>query len=434
MEIKTKREQLLDKYMSDALICVVDTSSVSRNRLFRILIELGAKAGNVKLFGKYVEAEKYIKEMRPLIVMTNYMLGKSSGFDLLQLHKKQNEGNKEALSLMITSDSSQSLVARAAEEDIDSFILKPYSVSSFYKTIMRTVMDKMYPTPYMKMIEHGKESLIKGEAQEAMKLFQQAKELHKRPTLACFYLGQAKLMLQAMSEAEGQYRQCLNMNKVHYKCLVSLFDLLYDMERYDDAYEIVRILAKFFPANPNRLATVVRLAIITANYDDINEYYDIFIELELRNDELYHYVCAAMIVCGRYYQQIGKEEKTLELYRKVGIIAGEYTKFLRIVVEDLVEFGLEDSIGDYLKRFDDDTRSTEDFTVVEFLATYKELKPTQVIMQAIDLIRGEIFNSGIYFVLIRNMVELSRTDQARTFRKEAKNRWPEKEKVFAKIA
>jgi len=164
MDIVTGRqspeEKILAKFLSKNLIFIVDPSAASRRRLMKTLSELGAITHMIQTYGHYEEAEQAMEEKAPAIVLTDYNLGHDkSGFDLLQTHRKIHE-KSISLFILITANSSQSLVAQAAEEDIDSFILKPYTINTIKETLLN--IWKFYivqyyilrPETYPKILSH----------------------------------------------------------------------------------------------------------------------------------------------------------------------------------------------------------------------------------------------------------------------------------------
>ncbi len=429
-KLKTKKEKLFEDYLSKSRVFVVDSSAVSRTRLIRNLKELGAKPDMISSISNYDEAVDRMQSEKPRIVLSDYKLRNGSGFDLLRTYREQHaKDSHDHIFLLITSNSSQSLVAQAAEEDVDSFILKPYTIDSLQKTLITTAIDKLYPSPYVKTIEEGKELLFEGKAKEAQEVFAKAKELNPKPSLACFYYGQAEFMLKSMDQAEGSYKEGLKYNKIHYKCLVSLFDLFCDIEKWDDAYDIVKTIAQYFPANPERLASVLRLAIRTKNYGDIEGYYNIFVTLEARTRDLLIYVCAALVICARHLFQSGSTDKALEIIEKVGVSGGS-AKFLRIAIENLVEFGHDEEAEKFLSRFDQEDQASDDYIMASFLATQYKLDPTTAISQGMEFTSGGTENYCLHYVLIKRAIEASRRDQAKTFFDEAIVKWPEKNSFY----
>ena len=274
------------------------------------------------------------------------MVGDESGLDLLQEQKvaySKAELN-QTLFVLLTGNSSQSAVARAAEEDVDTFIIKPYTKDLLRKTLENTVHQKLNPSRYLQLIEEGKDHLFKKRYDEAIELFEEAMLENNEPTLACFYAGQAEFMKTAMSNAETKYEKGLSYNKIHYKCLVGLFDLLMVQEKYNEAYGIIRKLAQYFPANPKRLNSVLRVAILTDNFDDIDGYYQIYLQITERNEELTKHMCSALVVAGKYYLQKDMHAKALQIFESAAISSAGRSQFLAYIIATLIDYNLGQAV------------------------------------------------------------------------------------------
>lgn len=421
-------------YLRRSKIFVVDSSGVSRARLSNILIELGALSTNVTTFGSFETAEHYYKEKRPQIVFSDYKIGNRSGFDLFQtLNQMKITDPKESLFVLITANSSQSVVAQAAEEDIDAFILKPYTIDMVKNIFIKTALDKLFPSKYMQLIAKGKDLLCAGEYPESMEIFEEAKKLADNPTLACFYYGQAEYMIGALEDAEKSYKNGLSFNKIHYKCLVGLFDLMMEQKQFEEAYDVVRMIAEYFPANPERLGQIIHLAITTKNFSDIEEYYNFFINFNYRTETLINYICASLLICGKYYLQNNYTDRAFALFEKVSITSKGHPKFLRILIEYLTEFKQHDYYTQYLRRFDNESFETPDFKIAHFLTQHIGMKPIKIVNQCNDFIRNGMLSSSLYYLLIENNKKLGRIEEAEIIYKNAIERWPEKTSTFYKI-
>lgn len=425
-----KSDQAIRNYLQENLIYIVDTSGVSRARLARILVDLGANTQKIRTFGSYEQAEHHYKEEKPKIVFSEFRLGCRSGLDLFQ-SLRQIHSEKHTLFILITSNSSQAVVARAAEEDVDAFILKPYTINTVKKIFVKTAMDKLYPSEYMKTIEEGKELLLAAEYARCLEVFERAKRLSDTPTLAFFYYGQAEYMLQETSQAEKSYQEGLQFNKIHYKCLVGLFDLMMERELYREAYDIVRTIAEYFPANPKRLSTIIHLAVKTENYSDIEDYYNFFVNFTYRSDELTRYVCSALLICGKYYLMKGYTDKAFTLFEKVGITAQQgHTKYLRILIEYLTEFNMTEHYDLFIRRFANDTYDSPDYQVASFLTKHLHMQPAKIVGQCQDFIRKGVHSSSLFYLMIQNNIKLGRTEDMENIYSKAIEMWPEKAQTF----
>ena len=140
---------------------------------------------------------------------------------------------------MVTANSTESAVAEAAEEDVDSYILKPFTTEKLKIYVLRAAERKFRPDPYRKTIQDGKALLKSGDPGRAADLFTRAAGLHQKPALAHYYHGQAKVKQIQYDPAEKSYRTGLTFNQLHYRCLTGLFDLLDMIGKHQAAYEIV---------------------------------------------------------------------------------------------------------------------------------------------------------------------------------------------------
>ena len=242
---KDKASLVFEKYISERNIVIADPNASSRAGLARALVNMGAKTIHVSLAPSFTVAVDCINEKKPHVVLCDYDLGGGRGLDLLQAQRVQRPESRECLFVLITGNTSQSAVARAAEEDVDSYILKPYTLEVLRNCIMSAALTKIKPSDYIQTIEAGKGLLQEGKFDEAIKTFEKAMQMDSQPALACFYLGQTELMKKLMDEAEGRYEKGLGYNKIHYKCLTGLYDLLYDQKKYADAYDVIKKISRY---------------------------------------------------------------------------------------------------------------------------------------------------------------------------------------------
>jgi tetratricopeptide (TPR) repeat protein len=376
--------------------------------------------------GSLQEAQQVIDEHKPMLVLSDFTLKGGSGFDLFSHARKHSPELKEATLILITANISQSAVAKAAEEDVDSFIIKPYTVQSLEKSLITAVIMKLYPSKYIQTIEKGKEQLFSQNYEEALVIFEEAIKMNPKPSLAHFYHGQAKYLMQLNDEAEGAYKKGLTLNNIHYKCQIGLYELLKKEDRHKDAYKVVKNIAKYFPANPDRLAEVVRLCMVTENYADMIDYYNIFLELEERTDDIVNYICSGMYIYGKYSMLQKQFEQARDVFDKVGVSSAGKTKFLRAMIIVLVENEFESDAQKLVSRFPAESRDSEDYLVASFIAEYKTSNNHENIQKGL-----EVYNSGIrdYLcmkILIDAMIAEELDIKAQPFIDEMCDLWPSK--------
>ncbi|MCM2278509.1 MAG: response regulator [Oligoflexia bacterium] len=421
-----------ERYISDKKILIADPSGASRISVANILASMGAKATQFILVSSYTEAEDAIERNQPGIVITDYDLGKRCGLDLLQKQRAHNLFLKESLFVLVTGNTSQSAVAKAAEEDVDTYIIKPFTAGVFRASIMKAALTKIDPPEYLKVIDRGKEELSAGKADEALKTFEYATTLDSAPSLGCFYSGQAHNAKSATDNEEVSYNRGLEYNKIHYKCLVGLYENFAARKKHHEAYEVIKKVSHYFPANPQRLTAVLRLAIVTKSYEDVERYYRIFTSIDDRNEEMIKYICAALVVCGKYYLQQNFGSRALELFQKAAITASGRTKILREIITSLLDFGLAKQADEFLRRFPPDTHKGVDYQAMNLLVMDQMSPRTLVIEKGRELLTQNLHDPIIYRVLIRRNAEHGLKHAVDDLMAEALKRFPDQRAVFEK--
>ena len=420
--------KILQEYLSSNSVLIVDSVSSARVSLAATLSRLGAVRQKMSLVGSVAEARQEIKKLKPKVVFTDFMIGAESGLDLIQDQKAlyTKEELKNVTFVLVTSNASQSTVARAAEEDVDTFIIKPYNMDTLRNALANTVQMKLHPSRYLELIEAGKEELFKSNFDKAIDIFDEAMGEHEQPTLACFYAGQAEFMKSAIAGAEQKYSQGLSYNKIHYKCLVGLYDLLMSQKKYHEAYDIIRRLAQYFPANPKRLASVLRLAILTENFDDMESYYRVFLKVGERTDELVKYMCSALVVTGKHYLRKKIRSRAIELFDSAAISGGGRTNFLAYIIETLVDFKMREPAEKYLERLGKIDTSGPDYMVSKFLISTLFEDLIGSIQMGRNLVRDGHVTPAVYEKLIGQSIKGQYMDSADELFQEACKRYPDR--------
>lgn len=420
-----KKEELFKAYLKDCEIVIADKSSASRRRLVKTLVDMGANRQQVHSIAHYAEAIDVMDNKKPKLVLSDYAMNGGSGFDLFKYYRETFPDEKESVLILVTSNISQSAVAKAAEEDVDSFIIKPYTVQSLEKSLINTVIAKLYPSAYIKKIDEGKEKLFAADYEGAMASFDEAISLNKKPSLALFYHGQAKYFLEFTEEAQDDYKKGLEINNIHFKCQLGLYEIFKNDGKLNEAYDVVKNIAKYFPANPERLKEVIHLAIKTEHYLDIEIYYDLFTALDERSDDLINYVCSGMYVCGKYLFSLGEKEKARAIYDKTAISAAGTAKFLKAMIVTLVENEVHEDAQKILARFGSGPEDESDYLTSTYLANSIDMDVTQRISGGMELFNKGHKDPQCTTILIDSLREDGSDKKANEFHEEASHTWPD---------
>lgn len=428
------QQKAFESFVSDKKILIADSSGGARASIAGVLTQMGAKMSQITLVQGFTEAEAEIEKYAPAIVIADYDLGKRCGLDLLQRQRAARPDLKESIFILVTGNTSQSAVAKAAEEDVDTYVIKPFTAGVLKASILRAVLMKIDPPEYVKVIERGKKELSEGKVDDAFRTFEFSKTLDSAPALSCFYTGQVQDMKKAAETAEGDYSKGLQYNKIHYKCLVGLYENYMNRKKHSDAYDVIKRISHYFPANPQRLTAVLRLAVMTGSYEDVERYYRIFTNIDERNEEMIKYVCAALVVCGKYYLQQNFGTRAIELFQKAAITASGRTRILREIIIALLDSGLAKQADEFLRRFPPETQSGVDYQAMNLLIMDQMSPRSQVIEKGRELLSKDLHDPIIYRILIRRSVEASLTHAVEDLLRAAQQRYPDQKATFEKAA
>ena len=424
-ESKTQKEEIFLKYMSENKALVVDPVSSSRTALILVLAKLGMPRSSILTAENYEEAMKQIKQSSPGMILSDFELGPKSGLDLV-VEKK----NKDSIFIVVTGNASQSNVAKAAEEDVDGFLIKPYTMEMLKRVLINTVDLKLNPSPYLELIEKGKVALFSQKYDEAIQCLCEAKLLNSQPTLACFYLGQVEMMKKMMESAEGYYDAGLQYNKIHYKCLVGLFDLLYANKRNSEAYDIIKKISQYFPANPKRMVTVLRLAIMTDNFQDMEGYYRVFLKIDNRSDDLIRYMCSALVVTGKHYLASKVRSRAMEVFENAAVSAAGKTTFISYIVENLVDYKMKNEASHFAERITRVAPGSSDDLSCRFLVGMLGVSTIEAIHLGRKMIKEGAQSAKVYEKLIALCHEAGQRDIAEQYYDFAIKKWPDRKNSF----
>lgn len=398
------KKEVFKKFMEVSEILVVDKNPGSRSRLLKIVTDLGAKRHLIHTAGSLIEASDILDSKKITLVLSDYIIAGGSGFDLFKMIREQQPNNKKLCLVLVTSNISQTAVAKAAEEDVDSFIIKPYTLQSIHENLISTIMAKIQPSEYVQKIDAAKKHIKAGELNEAETLLKTAMGLNPKPALALFYLGQVEYMRQFVDKAQGSYQEGLSFNTIHFKCLVGLYELFMKDNKFTEAYQIVKKISKYFPANPDRLTQIVRLAIRTENYRDMQFYYEVFTSLDERPSILTNYIGAGLFISGKYLLNNGDTEAAVQYFDNIAVSCSEYTKFLRAIITFLSERDMAKDAENYLSRFPISAKNEDDYIISDFLLSAKMgYEPSKVVKLGLDVYNRKIRDVEVMKALIKAM-------------------------------
>ncbi|MGK5086397.1 response regulator [Bdellovibrionota bacterium FG-2] len=415
------------KYLKKRSILIVNEGATTRAMLSKTLNELGARGDLIHLASTWQEAQELMPSVVPHIVVSDFNLGEHSGLSLIELQRealKAVQAEKEGLFIIITGNTSQTAIAQAAEEEVDAYILKPFNLKGLRSALVAAVMAKIHPSEYVSLIQKGKDALFVGDFTTALQLFDGAIELNPKPALAYFYMGQTKLLQNTLTAAEQDFRQGLEFCKIHYKCLVGLFDILMKQNREAEAYLVVRKIATYFPSNPKRLYQILRLTVGLKEFEDLQDYYQAFCNLPVRAKDLTLQMCSALIVAGRYFLRGVDPKKGIVFLQDAAVSCAGLSHLLREIILACVEFEEFDLARKTLARFSPQDQALGTFAACDLLIRSKTESGLAVMKLGLKYLDKKVYDPVLFEVVIHHLILNDSRPRAQNLLLEAQRLFP----------
>lgn len=426
-------QDIFNKYISDKQVLIADPNGASRAGVARLMGSLGVRTTHLLLASDFNTAKEVIRDKKPAVVITEYYFSEGSALDLCKAMRDAGLDTRDCFFVILTNDSSQSAVAQAAEEEVDCYILKPYTLDSFKEKIVAAAGQKFTPSPYFDLIHEGKKLLSNKKVEEALDRFVKAVGCSPKPSLAIAYMGETEKIKLLMDQAEKTFKEGLKFNPIHYKCMIGLFDVLLEQNKLEDAYIVLTSISKIFPTNPNRFAQTVRLIVLTKNYHEIDSFYEAFKQLEFRTPTLVKICCAALITCGKHSLKSGEAQRGISLLTNAAVSAAGNPTLLKEIVLILTQYEKFDVGAEVLGRFPMETRNSDNYLVAEYvLEDRRKADPLFSIYIGRKLIQSGLKDLLIYRVLIQSLVKVGKNDEVEDCLAEVNKLWPDQKESFLK--
>jgi CheY-like chemotaxis protein len=284
----------------------------------------------------YADAVIKIETLKPRLLVTEYHIDGNFGLGLIEQHRMV-IGDEQRVSILITRNADDSVIAEAAEEQVDAYLLKPFSTEEFQARLEAVIEGRAAPTVFKKKIYEGKKLLEAKDYPAAIRLFYEAKKENSLPSLACYYSGESFRRIDDRTRALAEFVEGLHYQPVHYNCLIGKFEVLMDEKWYTKAYDVVPILLRNFPLTAKRLTQIFVTTVFAKRFDDLPVLYEKFLMLENRTRELIKIVSMGMYTAGKWYLAQGQLEVAVEFFDKAATTAGRDFSMLEMIVNELIK-------------------------------------------------------------------------------------------------
>lgn len=290
-------------YFQKKTFLIIESSTNTRTSIKKSIAQLGVKSANIIDAVNIKMAKDIIEKQRPHFVLAPKSINNESSLELLDLHISHLPDRLNAGFFITTNENSLAEVALALEYEMDGLISTPFTASTIINTIATAVHPKISPKDFQLRNNEGRLQLIKGNQEKAKEHFQTSLKISAKNFEAYFYLGMIAKNENDPVEAVKFFELSYLQNPKHYRTLIELSNIYLQLKQYKKAYEINLDLVKHFPIAPSRIPDLIKLSIANQKYDDLNNYFRIFDQLNNQSPELKIAIAAGFAVVGRYYLQ-----------------------------------------------------------------------------------------------------------------------------------
>lgn len=229
------------------------------------------------------EALEQLRNEKVDLAILDYNMPKLTGLELLEIIRNDSE-LQDLPVIMLTAHAEKDFITRAAELDINAYILKPITVNLLKEKIPPVIEKANYPTPMIRYLrrarkmanmskfddaieqtreamdanpnstrplrEAGEYLTTIGDYEEAEKYLTKATELNKVDVIAFSRLGDLYLKKDDLDNALKHYKKAMTVSPLHYKHGLQVGKILIKQQMMEKAVSVFKKVIKLSKNSP----------------------------------------------------------------------------------------------------------------------------------------------------------------------------------------
>lgn len=428
----TDQKKLLHEFLGDAHVLIVESSSSFAANIQSCLTGMGVLAERIAVARRVEDAFRAINARKPKLFISEYEVEQKGAIRLIE-SLDEHHAESARIAIIATKNTSDAVIAEAAEGQIDAFIMKPFSVETFRQKLMQTVERKLRPSEYTLAIQTGKQSLTEGNIDAARTAFARAKTLDPKPTLACYYMGLAHQARGDEEQALASFREGRVYQALHYRCLLAEFETLIKLKRPAEAARLIAPLKENFPVGPKRLGQMFTVLVDSQHYDIILELYELYSQQDHRPPELVTTAAEALAVAGREALLKGNTPRAVELFERAVQVSGHQFARFDAVVSELLRVEALTEAQAFFKKAPPQMIGTAEYNRLSFKLDQFTANRDQLIDRGRKLVHEGQATPELYEIIVRLMAEEGKTTLAESVISRAVKQFPDIRVTLYKI-
>lgn len=315
----------------------------------RAFVSKGARPENIHTAKTIEEAYTMMQQQVFEVVVADYQFQNHYGLELAETHRAYPIPNSEKIFMIIANSGEAQAVADAADEEIDAYAIKPFVESDLVARIEKIISHKVKPSEKSKILTQAKVFIQEGNLLKARQLLITSVNYVDAPAILFYTLGKMDEDEGKLESALGYYFRGLEFSPDHYKCLSGYFLALYKLGKKTAALETLTKITAKYPVSPEVLKYGFCVVIESYKFEEVERYYQIYINLLRKPDDLKVVVSASLLAAGKMILRKRPElvEQAHDYFTKGAVISGRDENYLCSIIKELIKEKQTEKINRY---------------------------------------------------------------------------------------
>lgn len=306
-------------------VIVIDDQDPIRKAIRRLLTSLGF--GKVLEFFDGSDALKAIAKEKLTVdlIITDLYMRKVSGFQVLKKVRSQTYGSDVPI-FVVTGEGSKEDIVKAADLGADDYLLKPFQISDIEKKVTSVLTKFHSPPPLLKLIRQGERLMIKGQYQDALKLFEAATRLDPVSARAQHCKALALDKMGHSADALKILRDSADANSTFYRNYTTMADIYLKTGQRQQAMDAMKNELELNPKQPHRQCALAEMLHTDGDYLGAIDHFRAALKENSKLKE-------ALLGMGRACDANDNQDKAIYYYRRARRHHPDLTRALDLIVK-----------------------------------------------------------------------------------------------------
>ena len=362
------------EYLGTAILSVDDELSM-RITINNMLIRMGFK--NLMMAENGKKAFEIVQAKNIDIIIADINMPIMNGIELFKA-VKENKKYQHIKFIFVTAEATRQIVARAAEDGGEAYIIKPFIMSTVEEKLLKILEKKHKPNELEKILKKFEEYLQQKDIENAEFELEKAKELQGESIKIIFNQARLTYLQGNINKTIELYKESINRNPMFVKAYNALGEIYENLGEITTAIRYYEIAHEISPANTERLLTLSKLLHKTGDAEkaanilkgavtdlrgDVSTSEHLLGEIYLSKGEtekaLNSFLKAhrknptditIMNSLANAYRQLGKQEHALDMYNKIIDINNDNSEAYYEMGKTFLEMGNKQKAIENMKK------------------------------------------------------------------------------------